>query len=51
MAYGSQFTATVPFTLAGDVTAVSSVAEAIQSIAVTISNRQGVSNTQTVTLK
>ena len=50
-AYGSQFTVTVPFTLAGDVKAVTSVAEAIQSISVTLSNRLGVSSSQTLTLK
>ncbi len=49
--YGSLFTATVPFTLQGDVKNVSNVADAIQSISVTLSNRLGSSSTLTVSLR
>lgn len=53
-AYGSQFTATVPFTLAGEVrntSQVTSLADAIQSVSVTLTNRQGVSSASSVNLK
>jgi hypothetical protein len=49
--YGSAFTATVPFTLQGDITEVSSPVDAIQSVSVTLSNRQGASQSQTVNLR
>ena len=49
--YGSLFTATVPFTLQGDLNKVSSLVDTIQSVAVTITNRQGVSSSQSVSLK
>ena len=50
-AFGSQFTATVPLTLAGDVTNVTNVTDAIQSVSVTISNRQGTSPAVSASLK
>lgn len=49
--YGSLFTATVPFTLQGDVKNVSTVTDAIRSISVTLSNRLGTSSSGTVTLR
>lgn len=53
-AYGSQFSATVPFTLAGEIkdgSKVSSLMDAIHSVSVTLTNRQGVSTAGTVNLK
>ena len=50
-AYGSLFTATVPFTLQGDVKNVTNVVDTIQSVSVTLTNRQGVSATKSVDLK
>jgi hypothetical protein len=50
-AYGSLFTATVPFTLQGDVTNVTNVIETIQSVSVTLTNRQGVSAARSTDLK
>jgi hypothetical protein len=53
-AYGSQFTATVTFTLAGDITntkTITALADTIQSISATLTNRQGVSNSMTVSVK
>ena len=53
-AFGGQFTATLPFSLAGDITnttKITSVADTIQSVSVTITNRQGVSTSQTVNLR
>jgi hypothetical protein len=49
--YGSAFTATVPFTLQGDTEEVSSLIDAIQSVSVTLSNRQGASQSQSVNLR
>lgn len=49
--YGSLFTATVPFTLTGDVTKVSQQIEAIQSVTVTLTNKSGASSPVTVSLK
>ena len=49
--FGSQFTATVPLTLAGDVNNVDTVTEAIQSVSVTLMNRQGTSTPVSVNLK
>ncbi|MEK7409038.1 MAG: choice-of-anchor D domain-containing protein [Acidobacteriota bacterium] len=49
--YGSLFTATVPFTLQGDVKNVTSVADAVQSVSVTLANRLGTSNAVSVTLR
>ena len=50
-AFGSQFTAKIPLSLAGDVANVTNVTDAIQSISVTISNRQGTSSAVSVNLK
>ncbi len=53
-AFGSQFTVTIPLTLAGDVigtTTTSSVADTVQSIAVTIGNRNGTSQSRTVPVR
>jgi hypothetical protein len=49
--YGSLFTATVPFTMQGDVNKVTSVVDTVQSVAVTIANRLGTSTSQSVNLK
>ena len=49
--FGSQFTVTLPFSLQGDVVNVTNVTDALQSVAVTLTNRQGVSASQTVNLK
>ncbi|MGH9660957.1 MAG: hypothetical protein ACRD96_20590, partial [Bryobacteraceae bacterium] len=51
VAFGSQFTATLPFTLQGDVTNVTNVVDTIESASVTITNRQGVSPSRSVSLK
>jgi hypothetical protein len=48
--YGSLFTATVPFTLTGDVKSVTSLSDTIQSISVTLTNRLGTSTAQSLTL-
>jgi hypothetical protein len=50
-AYGSLFTATVSFTLQGDVTNVTNLVDTIQSVSVTLTNRQGVSGAQSVSLR
>jgi hypothetical protein len=53
-AFGGQFTATLPFSLAGDITNttnITNVADTIQSVSVTLTNRQGVSTSQTVNLR
>jgi hypothetical protein len=53
-AFGSQFTATLPFTLQGDITDTTnivSVIDTIQAVSVTLTNRQGVSTAQSVNLK
>lgn len=49
--YGSLFTATVPFTMQGDVSKVTSVVDTIQSVSVTITNRLGASSSLSVNLK
>jgi hypothetical protein len=49
--FGSQFTVTLPFTLQGDVVNVTNVTDTLQSVAVTLTNRQGVSAPQSVSLK
>jgi len=49
--YGSLFTATVPFTLQGDVKNVSSLTDAIQSVSVTLTNRLGTSAAVSVSLR
>jgi len=53
-AFGSQFTATLPFTLAGDITnttSITNVIDTIQAVSVTLTNRQGVSTAQSVNLR
>lgn len=50
-AFGSLFTVTVPFTLQGDVKNVTSVIDTIQSVSVTIANRQGTSTATTTALR
>lgn len=46
-AFGSQFTASIPLTIQGDVTNVTSLADTIRSVAVTLTNRLGSSQTVT----
>ncbi len=50
-AYGSLFTASVPFTMSGDVKNVASIVDTIQSVSVTLTNRLGTSAAQSVNLK
>ncbi|MCX6635405.1 MAG: choice-of-anchor D domain-containing protein [Acidobacteria bacterium] len=50
-AYGSLFTASVPFTMQGDVNKVTNVVDTLQSLSVTISNRLGTTAAQSVSLK
>ena len=49
--FGSLFTATLPFTLAGDVKNVTNVIDTLQSAQVTLINRQGSSAPRSVDLK
>ena len=49
--FGSQFTATVPLTLAGDIANVATIIEAFQSVSVTLTNRQGTSAPVSLSLK
>lgn len=49
--FGGLFTATVPLTLAGDVKNVTSVADTVQSVAVTAANRVGTSPAISLTLR
>jgi hypothetical protein len=49
-AFGSLFTASIPFTLAGDLKNVKELIETVQSVSVTITNRQGVSTARSVNL-
>jgi hypothetical protein len=49
--YGSLFTATVPFTLQGDVKSVMNVVDTIQSVSVTLTNKLGTSAAQSVALR
>jgi hypothetical protein len=49
--FGSLFTASVPFTMQGEVTNVTNVVDTIQSVQVTISNRQGASQARSVDLR
>jgi hypothetical protein len=49
--FGSMFTATVPFTLAGDIEDATTVADTIQSVNVTLVNRQGNSNAMSLNLR
>jgi len=50
-AYGSLFTASVPFSMQGDVNKVTNVVDTLQSLSVTISNRLGTTAAQSVNLK
>lgn len=50
-AYGSMFTAEIPFTLAGQVSGYANLIDAIQSVTVTVSNAQGSSTPQTIPLQ
>lgn len=50
-AYGSMFTATIPFTLSGQVSGYADLFNALQSVTVTISNSQGSSSPQTLSLR
>ncbi len=50
-AYGSLFTASVPFTMQGDVKNVTNVVDTIQSVSVTLTNALGTSAAQSVSLK
>jgi len=50
-AFGSQFTLTLPLSLQGDLTNVTTLTGAIQSVSVTLTNNQGVSNSQSVSLQ
>jgi hypothetical protein len=45
--FGSQFTATIPLTITGDVTNVTALADTIQSVGVTLTNRVGSSQSIT----
>ncbi len=49
--YGSLFTATVTFTLQGDVKNVTSLSDAIQSVSVTLTNRLGTSSAVAISLR
>jgi hypothetical protein len=48
--FGSQFTATIPITLSGDLVNVATLYETIKSVSVTLTNRVGASNTMSVDL-
>ena len=49
--FGSLFTASIPLTLAGDIKNVASVADTIQSVAVTLTNRVGTLPSATLNLR
>lgn len=49
--FGSQFTATVPLTLTGDVVNASTLADTIRSVSVTLTNRLGASQAVSVDLQ
>jgi hypothetical protein len=49
--YGSQFSASIPFTMQGETTNVTSLVDTIQSVAVTIGNRLGTSSAVTANLR
>jgi hypothetical protein len=49
--FGSQFTVTVPLTVQGEVVNVTNPTDTIQSISVTLTNNQGVSGAQSVSLQ
>ncbi|MDX1982235.1 MAG: choice-of-anchor D domain-containing protein [Bryobacteraceae bacterium] len=50
-AFGSQFSVTIPLNLAGDVNEAATLTDTVQSIAVTIGNRNGTSQSITVPVK
>jgi hypothetical protein len=50
-AFGSLFSATIPFTLQGDVKNVTNVSDTIQSVSVTLTNRLGTSTARSVDLR
>ena len=49
--FGSLFTVSLPFSLAGQIQGVTNLVNSIQSVTVTLTNRQGVSNSMTGTLR
>ena len=49
--FGSLFTATVPFTLNGQIAGFSSLVNAIQSVTMTMTNHEGASSPLTVALQ
>ncbi len=49
--FGSLFTATIPFTFSGDVNAVASLVETLQSVSVTLRNALGSSQSRSIDLK
>ena len=49
--YGSLFTATVPFTMAGDVNKVTSLVDTVQSVSTTLTNRTGTTSAVSVNLR
>ena len=49
--FGSLFTVSVPLTLTGDIKNVPTIADTVQAIAVTLTNRVGTSNSATLTLR
>ena len=50
-AFGSLFTASIPFTFAGDLKNAKELIDTIQSVSVTLTNRQGVSTAKSVSLQ
>ncbi len=50
-AFGSQFTATIPLTLTGDVINASTLADTVKSVSVTLTNRLGTSQSASVDLQ
>ena len=50
-AFGSLFTASVPFTLSGQLSGISSLINAIQSVTLTLTNQQGTSSPQTIAVQ
>ncbi len=49
--FGSLFSATIPFTLQGDVKNVTNVSDTVQSVSVTIANRLGTSASRSIDLR
>jgi hypothetical protein len=49
--FGSQFTVALPLTVQGDVVNVTNPTDTIQSLSVTLTNNQGVSNSQSIALQ